>query len=143
MKQEQIYSVLMPYGIIKINLCDEKEVVNFIKKACNSCKFSNIMQSCSGKMAMKCNEEKEKLKQAYLFNKESNSNDWIYETGKETVEICGSGSTFERVVRTTSKCKAFELAKENNANYLIRYKKVKDKVIQQWFDFDNKEWIEE
>lgn len=68
---------------------------------------------------------------------------WIYETGKETPEILGSGSTYEYVERTRDIDKAFELLKNGHRNYLIREKKIDGNTVRQWYDGSSKSWIDD
>lgn len=75
------------------------------------------------------------------YTEDSDSKEqWIYETGKEEVEILGSGSSFCNVVTTRDENEAFKLAKESNRNYLTRTKYTKEGTIRQIYDI-KEGWI--
>ena len=77
------------------------------------------------------------------YTEDSDSKEqWIYETGKEEVEILGSGSSFCNVVTTRDENEAFKLAKESNRNYLTRTKYTKEGTIRQFYDI-KEGWIDD
>ena len=68
---------------------------------------------------------------------------WIYETGHEEPEIMGSGSTKSNIFLSKDEKSALKEFASNNRNYLIRYKKRNGrKEVIQWYDFDEKEWVD-
>lgn len=68
---------------------------------------------------------------------------WMYETGHEEPEIMGSGSKKSNIFHTKDEKSALKEASSNNRNYLIRYKKRNGrKEVIQWYDFDEKEWVD-
>ena len=58
---------------------------------------------------------------------------WIYETGIESPEILGSGSSFSSVATISNEDDAKEAYKKGGRNYLLRYKYDNArKIIQYW-----------
>ena len=64
-----------------------------------------------------------------------------YETGIETPEILGSGSSFSNVITTTDENEAFQAYRSGNRNYLLRatYSIDRPRIIERW-DEDLKCW---
>ena len=58
---------------------------------------------------------------------------WTYETGIESTEILGSGSSFSSVATISNEDDAKEAYKKGGRNYLLRYKydNVR-RIIQYW-----------
>ena len=65
----------------------------------------------------------------------------IYETGVETPEIFGSGSSFSSVITTTDENEAFRAYRSGNRNYLLRvtYSIDRPRMIERW-DKEQKCW---
>lgn len=61
---------------------------------------------------------------------------WRYETGIETPEVMGSGSTKSNVQQTMSLDAAIKLYKTGNLNYLLRWKVVGDSIIRERYNDD-------
>ena len=57
-----------------------------------------------------------------------------YETGIETPEILGSGSSFSSVITTTDENEAFQAYRSGNHNYLLRaiYSIDRPRIIERW-----------
>ena len=57
-----------------------------------------------------------------------------YETGIETPEILGSGSSFSSVITTTDENEAFQAYRSGNRNYLLRvtYSIDRPRKIERW-----------
>lgn len=64
-----------------------------------------------------------------------------YETGIETPEILGSGSSFSSVITTTDENEAFQAYRSGNRNYLLRatYNIDRTRKVEQW-DEEQKCW---
>ena len=64
-----------------------------------------------------------------------------YETGIETPEILGSGSSFASVITTTDENEAFQAYRSGNRNYLLRatYNINRPRMIE-WWDKEQKCW---
>ena len=62
---------------------------------------------------------------------------WIYETGIESTEILGSGSSFSSVATISNEEDAKEAYKRGGRNYLLRYKYDNTRrIIQHWNGFN-------
>lgn len=62
---------------------------------------------------------------------------WIYETGIESPEILGSGSSFSSVATISNEEDAKEAYKKGGRNYLLRYKYDNTRrIIQYWNGFN-------
>ena len=57
-----------------------------------------------------------------------------YETGIETPEILGSGSSFSSVITTTDENEAFQAYRSGSRNYLLRvtYSIDRPRMIERW-----------
>lgn len=66
-----------------------------------------------------------------IFEKMSKT---YYETGIETPEILGSGSSFSSVITTTDENEAFQAYRSGNRNYLLRatYSIDRPRMIERW-----------
>ena len=64
-----------------------------------------------------------------------------YETGIETPEILGPGSSFASVITTTDENEAFQAYRSGNRNYLLRatYNINRPRMIE-WWDKEQKCW---
>ena len=64
-----------------------------------------------------------------------------YETGIETPEILGSGSSFSSVITTTDESEAFQAYRSGNRNYLLRatYSIDRPRKVERW-DEEQKCW---
>ena len=62
---------------------------------------------------------------------------WIYETGIESPEILGSGSSFSSVATISNEDDAKEAYKKGGRNYLLRYKYDNTRRIIQYWDGSN------
>lgn len=51
--------VKMPYGPVEIT--NKKEARSFVIHMCDNCGSNNLMNPCSGAMALQCQKEKEKV----------------------------------------------------------------------------------
>ena len=67
-----------------------------------------------------------------------------YETGIETPEILGSGSSFSSVITTTDENEAFQAYRSGNRNYLLRvtYSIDRPRKVERW-DEEQKCWKRE
>lgn len=64
-----------------------------------------------------------------------------YETGIETPEILGSGSSFSSIITTTDENEAFHAYRSGNRNYLLRITYGIDRLrkVEHW-DEEQKRW---
>ena len=62
---------------------------------------------------------------------------WIYETGIESTEILGSGSSFSSVATISNEDDAKEAYKKGGRNYLLRYKYDNTRRIIQYCNGSN------
>ena len=64
-----------------------------------------------------------------------------YETGIETPEILGSGSSFSSIITTTDENEAFQAYRSGNRNYLLRitYGIDRPRKVEHW-DEEQKRW---
>lgn len=64
-----------------------------------------------------------------------------YETGIETPEILGSGSSFSSIITTPDKNEAFQAYRSGNRNYLLRvtYDIDRPRKVERW-DEEEKCW---
>lgn len=133
-----IYPFSTDYAIVEIELNDINEAfemppLEFIKEVTDDARFRNS-----------------ELAKTLAFNldgidvpvTETTATQWIYETGREELEILGSGVHRYNVVRTTDEKEAFELSKTGARNYIARMRKVNGETVRQWYDLYSKTWIE-
>ena len=102
-----------------------------------------VCSYCEGENCDTCHISKlvEKYKNI-VESEEKERAEWIYETGREELEILGSGSTDYNVVRTKDEAEAFRLSKEDARNYITRSCVINGEKVYQWWDGYSKTWIE-
>ena len=133
-----IYPFSTDYAIVEIELNNINEAfemppLEFIKEVTDDARFRNS-----------------ELAKTLAFNldginvpvTETTATQWIYETGREELEILGSGVHRYNVVRTADEKEAFELSKTGARNYIARMRKVNGETVRQWYDLYSKTWIE-
>lgn len=122
-----IYPFSDKYAIVEIELNDineqfEKPPLTFIADVTNDVRYRNHY-----------------LAQSLAFP--VRDTEWIYEVGRETSEILGSGSTYSFVKRTCDEQEAKCLLKECGRNYIIRTRIADGKTSREYFDFNTNQFV--
>ena len=134
-----LYPFSDDYAILEIELNDINEKLNLppwtiIKEVTDDINYKNYSLAKTLKL-------KEPEGAILIESKPVDATPWRYEVGREEPEILGSGSSYYSQKICHSDTEAFELVKQAGRNYIHRQRKENGKIVKQYYDFYDKEWI--